>query len=1087
MRRVILLVALIMLWVESYSQDRLISTPSVEQRQEMIRILPPNSNKEVAEAFARNYNLPVRLKFRDGTMREIIRISENGKPLYYKTFNLNAAKTLSTNKLWEGEVLGLDLSGAGIVVGVWDGASILTTHNEFMGRARMIDGEDEVDSHTTQVAGIIGAAGLSGSARGMAAESTLEGYNWVNDNAEMNSAAQQGLLISNHSYGFIHGWDYNSDKQRWEWWGDESISETEDYKFGFYGEEARIWDDISYRNPRYLIIKAAGNDRGDGPAPGATHHLFSNGGWTISNTVRDLDGGTGGFDCIGTQGTAKNVLTVGAVDDIPDGYENSSDVKIASFSVFGPTDDGRIKPDIVGNGISLYSPDADHDSSYSYFSGTSASSPNVAGSLALLQQHHRKLRGEFMYASSLKALVIHTADEAGNPGPDYKYGWGLMNTAKAAELISNDTGDRIAYDTLSNQEVLTNTFFSKGEESIKVTIVWADPAGGSPAPQLDPTNMILVNDLDIRLTRLIDNHEFKPFVLSPASPNQTAETGDNQRDNVEQIFIDSPMKGFYELSVTHKAGLTGTEQPYSIIISGLNQDFIASGFNEKTDNNGEILLSSADAYINNMEVQWLIRPINNQPVSLYFDYFDTESERDILSVYDGSDDSAPLIGRFSGSLPNTDTLLRSTAGEMYITFSSNGTVTNRGFLGKYCTVAPEGNYSILGETYPCELSVESFFAVGQEGASFNWESDQEWIWSDKSENGIDLEIGGSQDTLRLTPVNRCGSGNESALEITPLRTVPELLTFQGDTMPCAGVSNTISVNGSSGANYEWELPMDWLGNSSTATLDYIPALAGGEVIVTALNACGQSNRLFIDLSVLDIPDFEDILTERVPPCEYSLQEFFVSSSPGYNYYWEAKDDWTIIGDTLSDTILVRVGASTNFLFVTAENKCGSRSSNRLFLTAPIPPEPILRQSQTSYGFPELTISNSAEYTSVRWYLDSEPLQGDANMQTSLVANRNGTYSVEGINDQGCSTLSSQVIEVDDRTFDYLAYRINESAIVVENATNSSAVINIFSLSGKVSYVGELNPGYNEIEFTSHGIYMIQIDQGGVRSSLKTLF
>jgi hypothetical protein len=575
--------------------------------------------------------------------------------------------------------------------------------------------------------------------------------------------------------------------------------------------------------------------------------------------------------------------------------------------------------------------------------------------------------------------------------------------------------------------------------------------------------------------------------LSPASPNTPAETGDNQRDNVEQIFIDAPVKGFYELSVTHKAGLTGNEQPYSIIVSGLNQDFIASGLTEKTDNNGELLLSSTDTYINNMEVQWQIQPENNQPVSLYFDFFETESEQDILSVYDGIDESAPLIGRFSGSLPDTDTLLRSTGGAMFITFSSNETVTMKGFLGKYCTVSPEGNYSILGETFPCELSEESFFAVGQEGADFSWKSDQGWLWTDLSENSIDLEIGKSLDTLRLTPVNRCGSGNESTLGITPLNNVPELVTFEGDSMPCAGISNSISVNGQPGTRYEWELPEDWLGNSTTETINYIPAGTEGMVRVTAFNACGQSNRLTADLNVLDIPDFEDILTDRVPPCEYSLQKFFVSSRPGYNYHWEARDDWTIVGDTVSDTILVQVGASTNFLFVTAENKCGSRSSNRLFLTAPIPPEPELLESQTSYGFPEFSVTNSNEYTSICWYLDGVPLQGEASFQASLVANRNGSYSVEGINEEGCSIISNQVFEVDNRTFDYLAYRINETTIVVENATNSSSVINIISLSGEVSYVGALNPGRNEIDFTNQGLYLIQVEKGGVRTSLKTLF
>ncbi len=410
-----------------------------------------------------------------------------------------------------------------------------------------------------------------------------------------------------------------------------------------------------------------------------------------------------------------------------------------------------------------------------------------------------------------------------------------------------------------------------------------------------------------------------------------------------------------------------------------------------------------------------------------------------------------------------------------------------GFLGKYCTVAPEGNYSIIGESFPCELSVETFFAIGQEGASYSWASDQAWQWTGKSANGIDLQIGEIQDKLRMTPMNRCGNGVESTLDIIPLQSVPELNTFEGDIMPCAHLPTMLTVNEHPGVSYEWELPTDWLGNSESETLNYIPSNTEGDIIVTARNACGVSNPLLIELSVLDIPDFESIQTEQVPPCEFSIQEFFVDSRPGYNYYWEAQNDWEILGDTLSDTILVSVGASTNFLFVTAENKCGSRTSNRLFLTASTPPEPLLKESRTSYGYPELEVSNSSDYSLVRWYLNGIPLQGDASLNRSLVANRNGTYSVEGINNEGCSKLSDRSIQIDNRKFDFLAYRINETAVVVENSTSAAAVINIVSLSGKVAYAGELSPGYNEIGFSATGLYMIQINQNGVRSSLKTLF
>ena len=187
--------------------------------------------------------------------------------------------------------------------------------------------------------------------------------------------------------------------------------------FGFYDTQARDWDQIASDAPGYLICKSAGNDRGDGPTGGEYPQ-------------------DGPYDCIGNAGTAKNVFTVAAVEDIPGGYTQPSDVVMSSFSSWGPCDDGRIKPDISANGVALYSTDDDNNTDYQSLSGTSMSAPSATGSLILLQQHFQNLNGSgnLMSAATLKNLVIHTADEAGpDPGPDYMFGWGLMNTYTAAE------------------------------------------------------------------------------------------------------------------------------------------------------------------------------------------------------------------------------------------------------------------------------------------------------------------------------------------------------------------------------------------------------------------------------------------------------------------------------------------------------------------------------------------------------------------------------------------------------------------------------------------------------------------------------
>ncbi|MGK4566633.1 S8 family serine peptidase [Flavobacterium sp. 3HN19-14] len=74
----------------------------------------------------------------------------------------------------------------------------------------------------------------------------------------------------------------------------------------------------------------------------------------------------------------------------------------------------RIKPDITGNGTNLYSSLESSDSAYGNLTGTSMASPNVMGTLLLLQQHFKNKTQHFMKAATLKALACHTADDAGN-------------------------------------------------------------------------------------------------------------------------------------------------------------------------------------------------------------------------------------------------------------------------------------------------------------------------------------------------------------------------------------------------------------------------------------------------------------------------------------------------------------------------------------------------------------------------------------------------------------------------------------------------------------------------------------------------
>jgi len=565
--RLYLMSALLYLsFFSSYAQKASYDTSQKIAKEEALDF---NTKKAIAIDYAKEHHIPIKID--DGfTLRELMFIDDRGMPQYYITYNENAAKTISTNKVYSGGGAGLNLSGSGVTVSEWDGGSVRSTHDEFDTRVTVVDAV-ATHYHATHVAGTIMASGVSSAAKGMAFNASLNSYDWNDDNTEMANAAANGTLISNHSYGYLRGWNYSNATGSWTWYGDAGVDANEDYLFGFYNSSSASWDEIAYNAPYYLIVKSAGNDRNDSGPGGA------------GDPPPD-----GPYDCIGTNGIAKNVLTVGAVNDITAGYALPTDVVMTSFSSWGPADDGRIKPDIVANGSSLTSCNDTGDSDYLTLSGTSMSSPSVTGSAALLIQHYENVNGagSKMKAATLKALIINTADEAGtNDGPDYQFGWGLMNTKSAAEKISNDlTTDLISEHELLSGGIFTREIITNGTDPIKVTIVWTDPAGAPVTASLNPTNSMLVNDLDLRITEGATT--YYPWKLDVSNPtNAATHAAENNVDNVEQVEIASPTDATtYTITVDHDGSLSGGSQYFSMIISGNIRNDIAPLSNFTSDN-----------------------------------------------------------------------------------------------------------------------------------------------------------------------------------------------------------------------------------------------------------------------------------------------------------------------------------------------------------------------------------------------------------------------------------------------------------------------------------------------------------------------
>ncbi|MBZ9651909.1 S8 family serine peptidase [Psychroflexus montanilacus] len=497
------------------------------------------AHKQGLEVKARRQNLELSLTLDNGSYAELQRIEGDGTPIYYQTYNVDAARSTRTDHLNIGGSTGFNLDGQDMTAHVWDGGHARATHQEYQGgssgsRVTVMDADSEggldLNFHAGHVTGTIMASGVVPAAKGMAPQASVDSYKWSNDLAEATAAAAEGMLVSNHSYGF-------------------RPDLLPDYYFGAYIDESRNWDVLHYNAPNYLMVVAAGND---GTAT-----------WNGS----PLDPSNPQFDKLTGHSTSKNNLVVanGIDADVSDEGELIS-VLINSSSSQGPTDDLRIKPDITGNGTGVYSTYANGDASYNSISGTSMASPNVAGSALLLQQHAQKLFGNYMLSATLKGLILHTADDAGMEGPDAVYGWGLMNTKRAAEAMSNkDNGVVINDLSLFPGQTYELEVESNNVDDLLASISWTDPAGEATS-DLNSDTARLINDLDIVVEQ--EGSENLPWRLTGVNTN---EKGNNSRDNFERVDI-ADASGIYTVKVTHKGELTNGQQNFTLIVTGLNSE-----------------------------------------------------------------------------------------------------------------------------------------------------------------------------------------------------------------------------------------------------------------------------------------------------------------------------------------------------------------------------------------------------------------------------------------------------------------------------------------------------------------------------------
>ncbi|TXF76227.1 S8 family serine peptidase [Chryseobacterium sp.] len=503
-----------------------------------------------------------------GGIIEIIDVLPNGEIIYAKTDNAGSAITARATSLYSGGSLGLNIQGQNMIAGVWDGGSARNSHQEFMvnniSKIDIVDGSAMAE-HATHVTGTIAAQGIVPLVRGVAFNSSIKSYDWTGDLTEMLTEASTGLLVSNHSYGI------------------GSLGSI--WFYGAYDSRARQMDNITYNNPFYLPVISAGNDRGATDTPGSTQNAAK-----------------AGYDLIFGHANAKNVLTVAAIGQVS-AYTGPASVVMSSFSSWGPTDDGRIKPEISMKGVQVRSTLDTSDTAVGFMSGTSMASPGVTGVVLLLQQYYNQLYSNYMKAATTKGLILHTADEAGDfVGPDYSFGWGLINAENAAKVIRDKnlvTNKSIVEElTLNNGGTFTKTILATGTEPLKVSISWTDPAyPGQNNGDIDPTTKYLVNDLDVKVTNASAT-VYYPWKLQgmAAFYDAASNNSTNNVDTFERVDINNPV-GLYTITVTHKGTLVGGSQNFTLIATSNNLTTLSANETESSDKQLQLYPNPAQDFI----------------------------------------------------------------------------------------------------------------------------------------------------------------------------------------------------------------------------------------------------------------------------------------------------------------------------------------------------------------------------------------------------------------------------------------------------------------------------------------------------------
>ena len=404
----------------------------------------------------------------------------------------------------------LGLTGEGIDLLVWETEIPLFTHEAFDNASLVIEfnSENSPSNHATAVIGSVIGQG----------------------NCAFHPTAPRATVHAFDNALSPDGWSIRL--AQWETMLDAGIGHITNWSFLSGGHSVKTdIETVTHAHPEHLLVLGSGNP--------------SHAKWNSATNDH------------------KNGLSVGSV--------NHDLTLSAGNSGRGPSDEGRIKPDLVDFGSQVVLPGmgANGEGGLRIMQGSSFACILTAGKAALIQQAANDLLGHTLRGDALKAILLMTAQDLGPEGPDFQFGFGRMQTDVGVEFIHRlhdgcpSAGIHVGHLQPGESDTLLVTY--SGVRPFQACLTWMDPAIGGQ-------NHSVLNDLNLRFEN-DGGDDVLPWAMPEAQTfldnlydlslldSLTAVRQVNHIDNVELIEIDGLEGNVHRLVVQHNGA---SDQSYAL-------------------------------------------------------------------------------------------------------------------------------------------------------------------------------------------------------------------------------------------------------------------------------------------------------------------------------------------------------------------------------------------------------------------------------------------------------------------------------------------------------------------------------------------